>query len=199
MIQILCPVLVHLLSGRARLRPPLLCAGSAIVVAASIGAGFSHTPVQLIMTQGILYGLGSGLVFAPNMSLIDEWFIDRRSLAYGIYFACSSISAAIIPVVMRSLLARYSAKVTLVGWGIFVAVVLSIALTGVRARLPPSNTGGDEKVNPLPGDVSYEFLGKDLVPAKPLFKRQKCPTGALSVPALSLYPLLCNCSYWNLS
>lgn len=132
------------------------------MVAASIGAGFSHTPVQLIMTQGILYGLGSGLVFAPNMSLIDEWFIDRRSLAYGIYFACSSISAAIIPVVMRSLLARYSAKVTLVGWGIFVAVVLSIALTGVRARLPPSNTGGDEKVNPLSGDVSYEFLGKRL-------------------------------------
>lgn len=114
------------------------------------------------MTQGILYGLGSGLVFAPNMSLIDEWFINRRSLAYGIYFACSSISAAVIPVVMRSLLARYSAKATLIGWGIFVAVVLSIALTGVRPRLPESSTEVDEKVNPLSGDFSYEFLRKPL-------------------------------------
>ncbi|KAE8137269.1 major facilitator superfamily domain-containing protein [Aspergillus pseudotamarii] len=162
-IQLLCPFLVHILGGRAQLRKPLLCIGSAIVVAASIGAGFSHTPVQLIMTQGVLYGLGSGLVFAPNMSLIDEWFIRRRSLAYGIYFACSSIAAAIIPPVMRVLLAKYSAKATLIGWGIFVAVVLSIALIGVRPRLPSSSRSAEnEKENPLSGQFSYGFLRKPL-------------------------------------
>ncbi|KAE8399000.1 major facilitator superfamily domain-containing protein [Aspergillus pseudonomiae] len=161
-IQLLCPFLVHILGGRAWLRKPLLCIGSAIVVAASIGAGFSHTPIQLIMTQGVLYGLGSGLVFAPNMSLIDEWFIRRRSLAYGIYFACSSISAAILPPVMRILLAKYSAKATLIGWGIFVAVVLSIALIAVRPRLPSSRSAGNEKENPLSGQFSYRFLRRPL-------------------------------------
>ncbi|KAK3314214.1 major facilitator superfamily domain-containing protein [Apodospora peruviana] len=164
-IQVMCPFLVHFLSGRAQLRKPLLYTGTAIVVAASIGAGFAHTPTQLIMTQGVLYGVGSGLIFAPNMSLIDEWFVKRRSLAYGIYFACSSISAAIIPPVLRIFLGRYSAKATLVGWGIFVGVVLSIALLGVRPRLPPSSkmtAAGtremNEKFNPLSGQVSYGFL-----------------------------------------
>ena len=162
----MCPFLVHLLSGRARLRRILLYVGVATVVAASIGAGFSKTPAQLIVTQGIIYGLGSGLVFAPNMSLVDEWFIERRSLAYGIYFASSSISAAIIPPIMRILLDRYSAKATLIGWGVFAAVVLGIALFGVRPRLPSSSSASgsheDDKVNPLSGNLSYSFMRKPL-------------------------------------
>ncbi|KAB8271697.1 major facilitator superfamily domain-containing protein [Aspergillus minisclerotigenes] len=84
------------------------------------------------------------------MSLIDEWFIRRRSLAYGIYFACSSIAAAIIPPVMRILLAKYSAKATLVGWGIFVAAVLSIALIGVRPRLPSSSRSAENEKKKSP-------------------------------------------------
>jgi Na+/melibiose symporter-like transporter len=161
----MCPFLVHLLSGRARLRRILLYVGVATVVAASIGAGFSRSPAQLIATQGIIYGLGSGLVFAPNMSLVDEWFIERRSLAYGIYFASSSISAAIIPPIMRILLDRYSAKATLIGWGVFAAVVLGIALFGVRPRLPSSpasDSHENDKVNPLSGNLSYSFMRKPL-------------------------------------
>ncbi|KAB8217049.1 major facilitator superfamily domain-containing protein [Aspergillus novoparasiticus] len=121
---------------------PLLCVSSAIVVAASIGAGFSHTPVQLVMTQGVLYGLGSGLFFAPNMSLIDEWFIRQRSLAYGIYFACSSITAAIIPPVMRVLLSNPDRRAT-----------TPAAIVQVR---------GERKENPLSGQFSYAFLRKPL-------------------------------------
>ncbi|KAE8321624.1 hypothetical protein BDV39DRAFT_210549 [Aspergillus sergii] len=156
-IQLLCPFLVHILGGRAWLRKPLLCIGSAIVVAASTGAGFSHIPVQLIMTQGVLYGLGSGVVFAPNMSLNDEWFISRRSLAYSIYFAYSSIAAAIIAPVMWVLLAKYSAEATLVGWGIFVDVVVSIALVGVRQRL--SSSSSDKR------GILYPLLLSTLIPS----------------------------------
>jgi hypothetical protein len=78
--------------------------GMVTCVAASVGAGFAETvsgatachqmwymiklilaqPVQLIITQGMLYGIGSGLLFAPSVSLVDEWFLYRRSLAYGI-------------------------------------------------------------------------------------------------------------------
>ena len=153
---------MQVLRDRARLRRALLAAGSAIVVAASIGAGLSHSPAQLIVTQGVCYGLGSGLIFAPNMSLIDEWFIQRRSLAYGIFFAGSSVAAAIIPPVMRILLARYSARATLVGWGIFVGVVLGTAVASVRARLPSSSTEMYEKFDPLSGNASYGFLRRPL-------------------------------------
>jgi MFS family permease len=153
----MCPFLVHFLSGRAQLGRVLLYVGMAIVVAASIGAGFSHSHTQLILTQGVLYGFGSGLIFAPNMSLIDEWFIRRRSFAYGIYFASSSISAAVIPPVLRALLQRYSTKATLVGWGVFVGIALNITLILVKPRLPTAETA--EKVS---GNISYGFLRSPL-------------------------------------
>jgi hypothetical protein len=40
--------------------------------------------VQVIMTQGLMYGFSSGLLFAPCISFVDEWFFQRRGLANGI-------------------------------------------------------------------------------------------------------------------
>lgn len=75
-----------------------------MVVASSIGAAFStsvsnRTPmrtrpvvltstkaVQVIMTQGLMYGLSSGLLFAPCLTFVDEWFSKRRGLANGILY-----------------------------------------------------------------------------------------------------------------
>jgi hypothetical protein len=39
---------------------------------------------QVIMTQGLLYGVSSGMLFAPCISYVDEWFFERRGLANGI-------------------------------------------------------------------------------------------------------------------
>lgn len=36
------------------------------------------------MTQGLMYGFSSGLLFAPCISFVDEWFFERRGLANGI-------------------------------------------------------------------------------------------------------------------
>lgn len=72
-----------------------------LVVAASLGAAFSTTvsrvpaafsadelrlvqPSQVILTQGAMYGIGSGLLAAPSMAYIDDWFLERRGLANGI-------------------------------------------------------------------------------------------------------------------
>lgn len=41
-------------------------------------------PAQLIISQGVLYGTGSGMLFAPCLSFMAEWFEERKSLAYGI-------------------------------------------------------------------------------------------------------------------
>lgn len=76
-----------------------------LVVASSIGAAFSTTvsslqtvivsnrnanslsqAVQVIMTQGLMYGFSSGLLFAPCLSFVDEWFLKRRGLANGILY-----------------------------------------------------------------------------------------------------------------
>lgn len=30
-----------------------------------------------------MYGLGAGMLFAPTMNYMTEWFAKRKSLAYG--------------------------------------------------------------------------------------------------------------------
>jgi len=35
------------------------------------------------MAIGPLYGIGAGMLFAPSIHLMSEWFKARKSLAYG--------------------------------------------------------------------------------------------------------------------
>jgi hypothetical protein len=40
--------------------------------------------LQVIITQGMMYGLSIGLLFAPCISFVDDWFLKRCGLANGI-------------------------------------------------------------------------------------------------------------------
>ena len=77
--------------------------GCLFCVASPIGGAFSRTvsklssnnlvstnaltynikPTQLVICLGPMYGIGAGMLFAPTMSYIVEWFDKRKSLAYG--------------------------------------------------------------------------------------------------------------------
>ncbi|PHH68721.1 hypothetical protein CDD83_5999 [Cordyceps sp. RAO-2017] len=83
-LQVMSPFMLRFLTGRWKLRKPMMWTGMVLVVAASVAAAFSTTPLRVIMTQGLLYGVGSGLLFAPSVSFIDEWFLARRGLANGL-------------------------------------------------------------------------------------------------------------------
>lgn len=50
------------------------------IAAASFASKVSH----LIVTQGILYGIGGAIAYYPTLIFLDEWFIQRKGLAYGI-------------------------------------------------------------------------------------------------------------------
>lgn len=44
-----------------------------------------------MLLQGVLFGIGEGLLFMPVILLLPEWFSQRRGLAAGIIFAGSGI------------------------------------------------------------------------------------------------------------
>ena len=50
------------------------------VVAASFGTQTWH----FILTQGLAYGLGFLVLYYPLLSMLNEWYIERRGLAYGV-------------------------------------------------------------------------------------------------------------------
>lgn len=58
--------------------------GLAILIIALVASSFSTTVWHLILTQGFLYGIGGVLLYSPVIVFVDEWFIRRKGLAYGV-------------------------------------------------------------------------------------------------------------------
>ena len=74
--------------------------GLFVIVVALIASSFSTHVWHLIVTQGILYGIGGGILYAPVLMFLDEWFVKRKGLAFGVMMV-SDIS---IPIPSSSLI-----------------------------------------------------------------------------------------------
>jgi predicted MFS family arabinose efflux permease len=70
------------------------------------------------------------------MSLIAEWFVQRRGLAFGIMWAGTGISGTVLPFLLQWLLDSYGYRTTLRVWAIALAVLASCCISFIRPRLP---------------------------------------------------------------
>ena len=68
----------------SRLRRLSNVIGLSIMVLALILASFAQSAWQLILTQGILYGIGGAMSWCPCILYLHEWFIRRAGLALGV-------------------------------------------------------------------------------------------------------------------
>ncbi|KAF4584153.1 MFS general substrate transporter [Ophiocordyceps camponoti-floridani] len=130
----MAPFLLHYLSPRPHHRKVLMWLGAVVVVVSSLAAAFSKTPLQIIITQGLLYGIGGGLLFAPSVSFVDEWFVSRRGLANGIFFGSNNISAAALSPIFSFFLNRYGPRLTLLLWSLTSGILISICMFCVHPR-----------------------------------------------------------------
>jgi hypothetical protein len=49
-------------------------------------SSFAQNVTHLILTQGILYSIGGSIVYYPTILFVNEWFIKRKGLAFGIMY-----------------------------------------------------------------------------------------------------------------
>jgi len=59
---------------------------------------------QLIILQGIVFGISAGASYSPVLVWLSEWFVRRRGLAGGIIFGGSGLGGFMLPLVMGYLL-----------------------------------------------------------------------------------------------
>jgi len=64
-------------------RQLMVCIGLGIDCLALCLASFSKQVWHIIAAQGILYGTGFLLLYYPLLSILNEWFVENRGLAYG--------------------------------------------------------------------------------------------------------------------
>jgi MFS family permease len=85
------PLILMLVQRWPHLRRPCCVAGVLFMAVGLVASSFSQSVWQLILTQGVLYAIGGSLIYNPVLVLLDEWFVRRKGMAYGIMWVSLSV------------------------------------------------------------------------------------------------------------
>ncbi|KAF2488968.1 MFS general substrate transporter, partial [Lophium mytilinum] len=142
----------------------ILFLGWALCISGLILASFATQTWHLMLTQGAMYGVGWVVCYTPFLIMLNEWFYDRRGLAYGILFGASGVSGLILPFALEALLARYDFRITLRIFAIATVLVCGPSFFLIRPRIPvhlqhkpPPPSGAPRPYNFLRNPLTYVF------------------------------------------
>lgn len=68
----------------------IVCSGTLLA------SSFTNRVWQLILTQGVFYGLAAGPLITPVYMWLPEWFVAKRGLAGGIIFGFSGVGGRVL-------------------------------------------------------------------------------------------------------
>jgi predicted MFS family arabinose efflux permease len=85
-----------------------------------------------------MYGVGFLIFYYPIISFLNEFWIERRGMAFGIMCASSGISGIAMPFAVEAMLNRYGYQTTLRAISVGLAVLTGPMLPLLKGRLPHS-------------------------------------------------------------
>lgn len=115
-LYLLSPITFTLLTRYPHLQRHCAIVGLVLTVVGSLLSSFSVYVWHLIATQGVLCAIGNGLLFSPTTLYLDQWFIQRKGLAYGIMWAAKSVAGVALPFVASACLEKFGSRTTLRAW-----------------------------------------------------------------------------------
>lgn len=125
----------------------MIILGAAICVLSLLAASFVNSVTGLILTQGVLYGLGFLILYMPMLYMLNEWFVMRRGFAYGVLYAGSGVSGIGIPFLLDFLLSSYGRRTTLRIVSVTQLVLVAPSLPLLKGRLPPSHRAAIQPID----------------------------------------------------
>ncbi|KAL8790614.1 MAG: hypothetical protein Q9213_000461 [Squamulea squamosa] len=135
-----CPVLFAVFKRWPQVRRSCTLVGLAINAVAVVAASFATEVPHLIITQGVLYAIGGVMIYCPTILFLDEWFVRRKGLAFGMMWAGTGVSGVVLPFIMSGLLTRFGFRITLRAYAVALVVLALPLLYFVRPRLPLAQT-----------------------------------------------------------
>ncbi|KUJ19149.1 MFS general substrate transporter [Mollisia scopiformis] len=120
-----------------------------------VAGSFATTVPSLIATQGIMYGIGFITLTYPIISMVDEWWVQRKGMALGLIASASGASGAIMPFIISAMLNKYGYQTTLRAIAVAMALLTGPLIPFLKGRLPPSERSAIAKTN-------WSFLRKPL-------------------------------------
>jgi len=120
-----------------------------------VAGSFATTLPALIVTQGIMYSgmskpfpplnyflrsvkVGFVTFYYPIISMVNEWWVTRRGLAWGIISSASGASGVVMPFIVEALLHKYGYRTTLRCIAIALVLLTGPLIPLFKGRLPPA-------------------------------------------------------------
>ncbi|KAH7335696.1 MFS general substrate transporter [Rhizoctonia solani] len=144
-LQYCSALLVIVAAQQWRHRIPLMmwvCLG--ICVASLLCASFTNKVWQLIILQGVCFGIGGGGLYAPV--ILPEWFSVRKGLAAAIIFGGAGAGGTVYPLATNYLLESLGFRWTLRIWAAFTLVLCTVSLLFMKPRLPANRPSGTRRI-----------------------------------------------------
>ncbi|KAL9583778.1 MAG: hypothetical protein Q9212_002516 [Teloschistes hypoglaucus] len=135
-----CPILFAAFKRWPTIRRSFTLVGLVINATAIIAASFATKVSHLILTQGILYAIGGVMVYCPTIVFLDEWFIRRKGLAFGMMWAGTGVSGVVLPFIMSALLDKFGFRTTFRAYAVALVLLATPLLFFIRPRLPLAQT-----------------------------------------------------------
>lgn len=100
----------------------------------SFSGEFSTAPhpvyYQVLLSQGILSGLGMSLLLVPSTAIVPTYFTHNRALAVGLANTGASLGGIVYPILTRRLLAKLGFS-----WAMRAIALVALITTGVGGLL----------------------------------------------------------------
>ncbi|KAF2755054.1 major facilitator superfamily protein [Pseudovirgaria hyperparasitica] len=129
-------IFVNPLMARSNDLRKLTAAGALLISLGFALASLSTTTWHLLITQGLIYGVGSSLLYFPIMSIAPEYFDDHRGAAMGLILAGSGIGGLVLSPTTQYLLARVGPR-----WTLRVLALINLLVAGpVALATSPSRS-----------------------------------------------------------
>jgi MFS family permease len=117
----------------------MIWVGWVTCVGSLVAASFSTTVWQLIISQGLGYGIGFLILYYAMLDMLNEWFVERRGLAYGVLFAAAGLSGTGLPFLTETLLSKFGYAWTLRIYAVSMLAIIGPTLPFCRGRLPTTS------------------------------------------------------------
>ncbi|KAF8520734.1 major facilitator superfamily domain-containing protein [Hysterangium stoloniferum] len=118
---------------------PASVVGTILFSGGLVAAGFCRTVPTLLATQGVVSGIGSGILYIPATTGPVQWFSTRRSLSIGLSSAGAGIGGIFWSFVTRAIISKLGYQWALWLSGAVSASINIIALFMLETR--PSKSG----------------------------------------------------------
>lgn len=141
------PIVFALLQRWPRYQRLAAAGGLTVMCLALAVSSFSSTSTHLIVTQGVIYAVGGSFAYSPCILFMDQWFVKKKGLAYGIMWAGTGLAGIVLPLVMQWLLQSYGFRTTLRVWAICLFVLAAPLLYFIKPRVPHTQTHQSRRLN----------------------------------------------------